>query len=260
MDETAITPKVLNNFVINYIYRKACIINCIKGFLPSNSIMNNKTSPTVLKIVEELKSCIGSQGELSFQLAGIFVQLENKDILGGVLQSWLKAWLDEKNFKLKPSAGSQAFPDFCLACGSYLELKTFNSDASPAFDIANFRSYCDSILVNPERLDSDYLIFGYKVLNKKILIKQIWVHKVWEICGPSDTNIISLQIKRQQPYNIRPRGVNSWSRSRTFSTRLEFVKKLHEALVKFSSPKGSLQGSWVQNICDAYKKSTGKDL
>lgn len=217
------------------------------------------THPLVEKIVRDLRSDISTNrpGILTFEFANIKLELDNKDILGGVLQSWFAAWLAKNSYKDKQHR-TQEFPDFLLNGNIYLELKTFNSEATPAFDVANFGSYVDSLLEVPERLDSDYLILAYKLNDAALSISNIWIKKVWEITGPSNTNIISLQVKRNQPVNIRPKS-GFRTNSGVFGSRRDFVEALWHAGQHFSFP--STCGSrWMSQVEYGYKRATGSIL
>jgi hypothetical protein len=44
--------------------------------------------------------------------------------------------------------------------GFILQVKSFDWDRGPGFDLANFDSYCNSLLESSYRIDSDYLIFN----------------------------------------------------------------------------------------------------
>lgn len=120
-------------------------------------------------------------GSVEIILGGISAKYNGKDAIGDLLQEWLGEWLKQKNFYFRTRANTQEFPDFLLAeddkCG-FLEIKTFNANATPAFDIANFDSYNKSLLVKPERLDADYLIFGYKMVDSVLSVDNLWLMKV----------------------------------------------------------------------------------
>lgn len=217
------------------------------------------TNQLVSQIVSDLRSddVLKKQGLLKFDLAGISIEIDNKDVLGGILQSWFSAWLNSHQYKVLKGE-TQQFPDFLFKGDIYLELKTFNSEASPAFDVANFASYIDSLLIKPQRLNSDYLIMAYRVENAKISIVEFWVRKVWEITGPSATNILSLQVKRNQPYNIRPKNWLS-DNVETFASRRDFVIALWQAGMKFGTPS-SCNNQWFDKVSTLFKKNTGTSL
>ena len=83
-------------------------------------------------------------GRIEIILGGISAKYNGKDAIGDLLQEWLGEWLKQKNFYFRTRANTQEFPDFLLAKddkSGFLEIKTFNADATPAFDIANFDSY-----------------------------------------------------------------------------------------------------------------------
>jgi type II restriction enzyme len=118
-------------------------------------------------------------GSIEIILGGISAKYNGKDAIGDLLQEWLGEWLRQKNFYFRQHPNSQEFPDFLLTESTnsdFLELKTFNADASPAFDIANFDSYCTSLLRIPERIEADYLIFSYKMVDAELSIDNLWLN------------------------------------------------------------------------------------
>ena len=146
-------------------------------------------------------------GSIEIKLGNIIAKYNGKDAIGDLLQEWLGEWMKSKNYCFRTKKNTQEFPDFLLSENErkdFLELKTFNANASPAFDIANFDSYCTSLLMIPERIEADYLIFSYKMENSELSVDNVWLKKVWEISSPSGQNPIKLQVKRNQVYNIRP--------------------------------------------------------
>ncbi|EJU74017.1 ngoBV restriction endonuclease family protein [Neisseria meningitidis NM2657] len=71
-------------------------------------------------------------------------------------------------------------PDFFLnkkdRSRELLEVKAFNRNAGPGFDIADFKMYSDKIIHKPYMLDVDYLIFGYDMDdNGNVTIKDLWL-------------------------------------------------------------------------------------
>lgn len=99
-------------------------------------------------------------GVISFNLAGVSVKINTTDTVGITLQAWLKQYLIDNNIYFSEPANTQEFPDFFLdnkdAYKHMLEVKAFNYNATPAFDIANFESYCSSVKEKPYRLDAGW--------------------------------------------------------------------------------------------------------
>ncbi len=193
----------------------------------TNSIYNEES----LKIYQKLDSIKTTlEGSTVFQFAGISVDVEGKDGIGGLIEEWVGIWAIAQGFDIKKAAESQAFPDYFVGeNNALLEIKAFNYNASANFDIANFESYCSSLAHNPSRLYSDYLIFGYEIIGHRISIKDIWLKKIWEITCPSERWPLKTQTKRNVIYNIRPA---SWYSSRStykaFNSPEAFVNALYE--------------------------------
>ena len=102
------------------------------------------------------------KGHITFKLGDTSTVIKAKDTIGNSLQEWL-------------------------------EIKAFNSSANPAFDIANFDSYCESLRNEIYRLDADYLILAYDLddITGIISIKNMWLKKVWEITRESNEKTIN---------------------------------------------------------------------
>ena len=118
------------------------------------------------KLVYDYK-IIGEKGIINFSLKDLTISIETKDTVGNLLQEWLKAWLMKENVEFEENPNSQVFPDFYLDNHNkklgLLEVKSFDWDRGPGFDLANFDSYCNSLLTSAYRLNSDYLIFSYQM-------------------------------------------------------------------------------------------------
>ncbi len=224
-------------------------------------VINNKI--TALEIYNQLvnefkiKEQIGS---IEITLGGISAKYNGKDAIGDLLQEWLGEWLNQKGYYFRELAHSQQFPDFLLTespNSGLLELKTFNADASPAFDIANFGSYCTSLLVIPERIDADYLILSYKMIDAQLSIDNVWLKKVWELTSTSGTDPIKLQVKRNQIYNIRP---CIWYSNRLkynpFENKSDFLNAIaqtHDLYPQCDQYKRD----WLENVKERYLRNTG---
>lgn len=174
-------------------------------------------------------------GSTSFTLADLAITINGKDGLGGLIEEWFGVWAENEGYQIinpKKEESSQTFPDYYVGnnCDGYqyLEIKTFDADASANFDIANFQSYCASLAEKPDRVYADYLIFSYRVTNGILQIVDIFLKKIWEITCPSETWPLKNQNKRGVIYNIRPSNFRNPSRSRyqSFSNANEFIEAL----------------------------------
>lgn len=202
-------------------------------------------------------------GIILFNLAGISVKINTTDTVGITLQAWLKQYLLNNNIYFLEPSNTQEFPDFYLddndIYSSMLEVKAFNYNATPAFDIANFESYCSSVVNKSYRLDANYLIFGYIMNNfGDITIKKIWLYKIWQIAGTSQRFPLKTQVKRDVIYNIRPNSDFKSGNKGPFQTREEFLFAIYKTL---SSYKGEVfADNWKNSLSVNYKKYYGYDL
>lgn len=202
---------------------------------------------------------IGSSGAISFNLLGVNVNVATKDVIGGLLQDWFGNWMTINNIVWQPGPHAQSWPDFILSDGSHLEFKAFDGTASPNFDLANFDAFTRSLLTEPERLDTDHLVFEYELFAGGIVrINNIWIKKIWEMAGPSTKNILNLQVKQGVPVNIRPKNwrTNS-SRVTFFGQRLDFVLALDQALQYFYPAR---YPNWLNTVQSNYLARTGHAL
>jgi hypothetical protein len=202
-------------------------------------------------------------GSVEIILGGIKAKYKGKDAIGDLLQEWLAEWLNQNNYYFRQLPNSQEFPDFLLSesvNSGFLELKTFNADASPAFDIANFDSYCTSLLRIPERIDADYLIFSYKMIDGELSIDNLWLKKVWEMTSPSGQDPIKLQVKRNQIYNLRP---CTWYSNRLkfepFENKNDFLKAIAATLDLYPQCE-QYKKDWLTIVKTKYLENTGINI
>ena len=198
---------------------------------------------------------IGQRGLLRFELAGVSFPVTSKDIIGGILQEWFENWMRANSIPFSKPTNTQEPPDFFLADGTHLEIKTFNDEASPGFDLANFGAYTKDLLLHPERLDAEHLVFGYVAADGYICIRQSWLKKIWQLAGSSPVNHLSLQVKRGEPVNIRPKD---WRRRDTaFQSRHDFVEALNQAIQYFYPQR---YPTWLADVTWAYQNRVGSPL
>ena len=142
-----------------------------------------------------------------FHKVGDFdINLDRANVIGNIIQEWVYEWLRKNNVEFERDEG-QLPPDLFLApedktC-NLVEIKAFNYQESPAFDIAEPLAYLEEIVKRPYMLYTDYLIFGYKMDEETgiITIENMWLKKVWEICSPSKTKGLPIG---GQAVKIRP--------------------------------------------------------
>ncbi len=172
--------------------------------------------------------------------------------MGFVLQEWLKDFMFQANYQFKEPENSQSFPDFLLfnqelQIWEFLEVKAFQYEKSPAFDIANFESYCDRLLENPKILDTFYLIFAYEMQeNGDVLIKEIYLHKIYEIAGRSSYYPLKTQVKRGMIYNIRPSSAFKTNKAFVFQNTHEFIQAIYDTLKLYKGEEKALK--WYETL------------
>ena len=215
------------------------------------------------KLVNEY-NIIGEKGVIHFSLKDLTISVETKDTVGNLLQEWLKAWMKKENIEFEENTNSQTFPDFHLDKADkrkgLLEVKSFDWDRGPGFDLANFDSFCNSLLVNAYRIDSDYLIIAYQMEGSQITIKNVWLKKIWELACPSGTYPLKVQEKKSVIYNIRP---STWYSERAkfkpFASKEEFLAALNETRYQYPQTRHT-NGHWLNNVLKNYKEHTGAEL
>lgn len=215
------------------------------------------------------QNIIGTTASVNLHWQNMVLPVNNVDIVGGVIQSWLSAWFHQENIHHIPNPATQTWPDFWIPISISasqivnlpIEVKSFKKGASPAFDISDFSLYIDSIALNPMKLDCIYLIFEYEISPNGIMLTRYWWKNVWEIVG--DTNgLVTLQTRKRGkitvPNNLRPYTFYS-SRASCLPilSRLDFVKRL-DSTCKFYDPLHDV--NWVNDIAIKYTQLTQQPL
>lgn len=207
---------------------------------------------------------IGETGNIKFTVKDLSILVKTKDSVGNLLQEWLKAWFRKNSIDFKKNTNSQTFPDFLLDKDDHtkglLEVKSFDFDRGPGFDLANFDSYCNSLLMHAYRLDSDYLILSYQMTEGQISIKNAWVKKIWELACPSSTYPLKVQEKKNVIYNIRP---SIWYSERStykpFTTKEAFLSALNNTRYQYPQTRHA-NAHWLAKVCKNYHEYTGISL
>ncbi|MDC8098550.1 NgoBV family restriction endonuclease [Chryseobacterium rhizosphaerae] len=215
------------------------------------------------KLVNEYK-IIGEKGIINFSLKDLTISIETKDTVGNLLQEWLKAWMMKETIEFEENQNSQIFPDFYLDKHNQklglLEVKSFDWDRGPGFDLANFDAYCNSLLTSAYRLNSDYLIFAYQMNGSELSIKDVWIKKIWELACPSGTYPLKVQEKKNIIYNIRPSiWYSDRSKFKPFNSLESFLAALNETRYQYPQTRPT-NGHWLNNVLKNYEEHTGVRL
>ncbi|MPW26435.1 NgoBV family restriction endonuclease [Alkalibaculum sp. M08DMB] len=224
--------------------------------------MKFATAKEIIQLLED-NDIYSAVGNISMNLNGTSVVIKQNDTVGNILQEWLGQFLKEQDIYFRPARG-QTFPDFYLSeydDRNLCEMKTYLANKSPAFDIANFLGYTNSLVSSPYRLDSDYLICSY--LSDEfgnISIKEMWCKKVWEIAGPAIDYPLKCQRKNGQIVNIRPVSwMSERSKLRPFSCKEEFLVALYQTHLTYTN-QARVSRAWLKQIVDGYQIFCGEDM
>lgn len=215
------------------------------------------------RLVEDYQ-LIGQTGVINFSLKDLTISVETKDTIGNLLQEWLKAWMVREKIDFEENKNSQKFPDFYLDANNrkkgLLEVKSFDWNRGPGFDLANFDAYCNSLLEDAYRIDSDYLILAYQMTGSQIAIKQVWLKKIWELSCPSGTYPIKVQEKKNVIYNLRP---STWysnhAKYKPFQSKEAFLAALNETRYQYPQTRHA-NGHWLKKVLKNYEMHTGVSL
>lgn len=206
----------------------------------------------------------GQSGNITVNLGGIKAVITGKDAIGHLIQEWLFTWSNSHGYNILPNPSTQSFPDYTLN-GESLEIKNFNYDATPAFDVADAYQYIETIDKDIEKIYADYLIFGYTLdASGNLTIKDIWLKKIWEIIGKSPTNFVTSQIRRDKknPMNSRLQKFRPYNFKNTnphFSNPKDFLKEVQNLLLHLPATQKQYN-NWLSTINSAHIKKFGRPL
>lgn len=208
------------------------------------------------------------EGQIKFYLGEVSIIVKQRDVVGNIMQEWLQGWLNSHDIEYAPSDNTQMPPDFFLNPDdktiNLLEVKAFNRNAGPGFDIADFRMYQGEIIEKPYMLDVDYLIFGYDMSDDGIVtIKDVWLKKVWQITRRMEDWPINLQIKEGHVHKIRP-GI--WYNDTTnridysiFQSLEHFISAMEETVYQNEETRRDA-GTWLTRFKRNYNDRYGIEV
>lgn len=199
-------------------------------------------------------------GEIVVKLANVRCKIKGKDAIGHLVQEWFFEWCKKHKYKVLANAKTQSFPDYFINLPkggqSMLEIKNFNIDASPAFDVADFYAFVENLPDEVHKLDADYIIFGYKLDSKgNLTIPKLWKKKIWQIVGRSPTNYITCQIRGANKDNpriqkFRPYNFKIEDSPNGFNSPIEFLQAIQKLLSKHKVTKSTYK-NWYSSIVES---------
>lgn len=198
------------------------------------------------------------KGQIRFYLGDVDIVVKQRDVVGNIIQEWLQGWLDKRGIEYALNDNSQMPPDFFLnpddETTGLLEVKAFNRNASPGFDIADFRMYEEEIQKKPYMLHVDYLIFGYDMSDDGVVtIKDLWLKKVWEITRAMNDWPINLQVKKNVVQKIRP-GVWYTEKGRImFESMEDFIAAIDQTVWQNPATRRD-SGTWMARFLRYYEE------
>ncbi|EGO2587811.1 NgoBV family restriction endonuclease [Enterococcus faecalis] len=179
----------------------------------------------------------GKQGNITINFANHPIVYSGNDIIGNSLQEWLPSWFTYLDVDIKAGKFTQEFPDFVARFDNKdydVEVKAWNCNNNPGFDIANFHSFIKQTYSSPGKINAYFIILGYKPaidgFSKGFIVEKVYLKRIWEITNKSKKYPIGLQVKRSSPYAIRP---CSFHKKASFNNKDEFIHAIYETFKQF---------------------------
>lgn len=206
------------------------------------------------------------KGQIRFHLGDVSIIVKKKDVVGNILQEWLEGWLIAKEIEFESNPNTQMPPDIYLNPSDYtsnlLEIKAFNREINPAFDIADFKAFVKELIEKPYHLDTDFLIFGYIMdeATGDIIIKDLWLKKIWEITKTMNNWPITVQYKNGILQKMRPGNWFTGRRNvKVFESKEDYLAAFEETI--YQNPETHSQGAqWRNKFKRSYKNHYGVDI
>jgi type II restriction enzyme len=204
------------------------------------------------------------EGRITFELIKLTLPVNEKNPIGSLIGEWVGKWMRHKGIFFRNNENTQIPPDYYLGKdnqSNFLEVKCFDYNKAPNFDVAQFDAFTRDLIEHPYRLDADYLIFGYELKDGTLRIKDLWLKKLWDITKPSKEWPINVNVKQGIIHNIRPYNFKSMSKGfKPFRTRIEAAKAISETLKKYPNRRTRNPNSWLSKLKRAYFSSCGQEL
>lgn len=206
-------------------------------------------------------------GQIRFTLGEVSIIVRQKDVVGNILQEWLEGWLEKNGIEFARNPNTQMPPDLFLnpedRTTGLLEVKAFNYEATPGFDIADFKAFQKEIIEKPYMLYAQYLIFGDQMADSgEVTVKRLWLKNLWEICRSSKQWPINVQCKNNVVHKIRPSVCYSEKGAKqfpSFSCLEHFLSAIEETVYTNTDTHNTASG-WKRRMQKAYSSHYGKSI
>lgn len=213
------------------------------------------------KTIEDLfeytrKELEGKTGKISIDFAQHQRSSSSLDIIGNCLQEWLPDWFSHLSVQVAPGAHTQKFPDFTATFNGVpydVEVKAWNYAANPGFDLSNFDSFLSDTFQSPSKLGARYFILAYTAFapnsfQQGFKVERVYFKRIWELVSRSGKHPITVQVKKDRVYAIRPGNFHTKPEAMCKSYE-EFIQGVYETFKKF--PNKNLPFTpeeWLQQV------------
>ena len=208
------------------------------------------------------------RGQIRFHLGDVGIIIKRKDVVGNILQEWLEGWLKARNVEFDPNPNTQMPPDVFLCPEDHtknlLEIKAFNREGNPGFDIADFKAFVKELIEHPYHLQTDFLIFGY-IMDAEtgdVIVKDLWLKKIWEITKTMDSWPITVQYKNGILQKMRPGNwfsTKARGNSKVFESLTDYLSAFEETI--YQNPETHADAAqWKNRFKRSYKNHYGVDI
>jgi hypothetical protein len=188
--------------------------------------------PQLEKLNTLCKTFVGKKIQLTATFNDRSIPIKNPNLVGDLLEDLFFPFYKEicPDFEKGPP---QASPDF-YAHDKHFQFEQKAFCHSPGFDISNFTSFLHQISepggLEKKLFKTKYLVYEYGLEGDGFIIKNFWMLNIWDLPVYDKTNPISIQMKKEMWYNIRPGTKSSWSEST--KTPIKFMNCLIECIDK----------------------------
>lgn len=197
-----------------------------------------------------LKDIKGKKGIITISIDSIPKVSKSNDIIGNCVQEWIPQWLEDNGLCLDSNEHTQSFPDFTAVIDGKkydMEVKCWNVNNAPGFDLANFDGFYREIYKDPHKLNAKYLVFAYRPNLHGFEIVDIFLKNIWELTAPTRQYPIGLQNKQGRIYAIRP--FNFYRKPEgSFKNKVQFLEAIKAAREQF--PIGNMiePHIWLEKV------------